>query len=160
MKKIMSIVYVGLIFLPLIAENWICPVVDEYVITSNTGVRDAVLDKTGKLVSDYEIHKGIDIWTGKKSPIYAAKAGIVISHYPAPNGYYKGHEIYGGCVLLYHGNGEYSLYAHMSNTEVKEGEKVVQGQLLGHIGTTGKSTGLHLHFEMFLDPYVFFEEQK
>ena len=91
----------------------------------------------------------------KKTEIKAAADGIVVEHWPAPDGYYKGHPIYGGYIVLQHDNGTYTVYAHMSRTNVHTGDKVKQGQKIGVIGDTGIATGVHLHFEIVLTPHNF-----
>ncbi len=55
---------------------------------------------------------------------------------------------YGNCVIIDHGNGYYTLYGHMSSIAVSEGQTVSQGQTVGYVGSTGVSTGPHLHFEI------------
>ncbi|MDQ4070007.1 MAG: peptidoglycan DD-metalloendopeptidase family protein [Actinomycetota bacterium] len=85
------------------------------------------------------MHAGIDIANGVGTPIRAAKAGTVILA-----GWNGG---YGNCVVIDHGGGFSTLYGHMSRVRVSEGERVSQGQLIGDMGSTGNSTGSHLHFE-------------
>ncbi len=58
------------------------------------------------------------------------------------------HSSYGNYVVIDHGNGSSTLYAHMSSRAVSEGQMVSQGQVIGYVGTTGSSTGNHLHFEV------------
>ena len=86
-------------------------------------------------------HKGTDIGrVGYTSPIYAAKAGtVIVSTYTRS---------YGNYVVVSHGSGNTTLYAHMSSRKVEVGQKVKQGQVLGITGSTGNSTGPHLHFEI------------
>lgn len=86
-------------------------------------------------------HKGTDIGrVGYNSSIYAAKAGtVLISEYSRS---------YGNYVVLYHGSGNTTLYAHMSSRKVSVGQSVKQGDVLGITGSTGNSTGPHLHFEI------------
>ena len=79
------------------------------------------------------------------TPVYAAADGYVVNSDWGINGYYNG---YGNCVFIAHYNGLYTLYAHMSSRVVSEGEKVTQGQVIGYVGSTGNSTGPHLHFEV------------
>lgn len=90
-------------------------------------------------------HGGLDIWSddcfGK--PIVSAFDGIVVRA-----DYYGG---YGLCVIVDHGNGVQTLYAHMSAISVKVGDTVSAGDELGKIGNTGVSTGAHLHFEVHVD---------
>ena len=55
---------------------------------------------------------------------------------------------YGNYIVIKHGNGTQTLYAHNSRNVVKEGQTVTRGQLIGYVGSTGKSTGSHVHFEI------------
>ena len=85
-------------------------------------------------------HPGIDIAAPYGAPIHAAKAGVVILA-----SYYGG---YGNFVLIDHGNGLVTGYAHQSSMAVSQGQNVSQGQVIGYEGSTGYSTGPHLHFEV------------
>jgi len=85
------------------------------------------------------LHAGVDIANGVGTPIRAAKAGTVILA-----GWNGG---YGNCIVIDHGGGFSTLYAHMSRLRASEGQTVKQGQLIGDMGSTGNSTGPHLHFE-------------
>ena len=58
------------------------------------------------------------------------------------------HSSYGNYVVIDHGNGNSTLYAHMSSRAVSEGQIVTQGQVIGYVGSTGSSTGNHLHLEV------------
>ena len=85
-------------------------------------------------------HTGIDIPAPGGTSILAARGGqVVTSAY---------HSSYGNYVVIDHGNGNSTLYAHMSSRAVSEGQMVSQGQVIGYVGTTGSSTGNHLHFEV------------
>ena len=85
-------------------------------------------------------HTGIDIPAPGNTPILACKSGqVVTSAY---------HYSYGNYVVIDHGNGNSTLYAHMSSRAVSEGQMVTQGQTIGYVGTTGSSTGNHLHLEV------------
>ena len=87
-------------------------------------------------------HKGIDIGAPKGTPIYAAASGTVtVSQY----GYGGG---YGNYIMISHGNGVQTLYGHCSQLCVEAGTYVSQGQLIAKVGSTGISTGNHLHFEV------------
>ncbi|MFR0822415.1 MAG: M23 family metallopeptidase [Clostridia bacterium] len=87
-------------------------------------------------------HKGIDIGASKGTPIKAAAGGTVtLSQY----GYNGG---YGNYVIVSHGNGVQTVYGHCSSLKVTTGQKVSQGQLIATVGSTGDSTGNHLHFEV------------
>ncbi len=86
-------------------------------------------------------HKGTDIGrVGYTSPIYASKAGtVIVSQYSRS---------YGNYVAISHGNGNTTLYGHMSSRKVEVGQYVNQGDVIGITGSTGNSTGPHLHFEV------------
>ena len=86
-------------------------------------------------------HKGIDIGgVGYTTEIHAAKAGtVIVSQYSSS---------YGNYVVVSHGSGNTTLYAHMSSRKVSVGQYVNQGDVLGITGSTGNSTGPHLHFEI------------
>jgi len=85
------------------------------------------------------LHAGIDIANGTGTPIRAAKAGTIILA-----GWNGG---YGNCIVIDHGNGLSTLYGHMTRLRASEGQRVGQGDLIGDMGSTGNSTGSHLHFE-------------
>lgn len=87
-------------------------------------------------------HKGIDIGASKGAPIKAAASGTVtVSSY----GYNGG---YGNYVIISHGNGVQTVYGHCTSLNVKVGQKVSQGQVIATVGSTGRSTGNHLHLEI------------
>jgi murein DD-endopeptidase MepM/ murein hydrolase activator NlpD len=77
------------------------------------------------------------------SPIYASAAGKVLI--AKGSGWNGG---YGDYIVIEHANGTQTVYGHMSTLAVSVGQSVVQGQLIGYSGNTGKSTGPHLHFEI------------
>jgi murein DD-endopeptidase MepM/ murein hydrolase activator NlpD len=85
------------------------------------------------------LHSGIDIGAGYGASISAAQGGTVILA-----GYNGG---YGNCVVIDHGGGFSTLYGHMSSLDVSEGQSVDGGDYLGDVGSSGNSTGPHLHFE-------------
>ena len=89
------------------------------------------------------MHEGIDIGVGYGTPIHAAAAGTVI---------YCGWESgYGNLVVIDHGGNLATAYGHQSSIAVSCGQQVDQGQVIGLVGTTGFSTGPHLHFEVRVD---------
>ena len=88
-------------------------------------------------------HKGVDIPSAMGSPIHALAAGVVTY-----SGNKKG---FGNMVEIDHGNGYSTRYAHISKLVVKTGDRVDQDQVIAEIGSTGRSTGPHLHLEMFKD---------
>ncbi|MBI3306041.1 peptidoglycan DD-metalloendopeptidase family protein [Candidatus Nomurabacteria bacterium] len=87
-------------------------------------------------------HRGVDIAAPTGTPIYASAAGQVLTAKMGWNG------AYGNMVILQHPNGTRTLYAHMSRLGTKTGSSVVQGAVIGYVGSTGRSTGPHLHFEV------------
>lgn len=123
------------------------PVPSCTLITSRFGYR--VAPTTG--ASTY--HGGLDIGAGMGASIVAAGAGDVI--YADANGGY------GNCVMIDHGNGVVTVYAHMSSIGVSYGQYVTAGQYVGAVGSTGVSTGPHCHFEIRIngaqtDPAAYF----
>lgn len=87
-----------------------------------------------------DFHGGIDIAGNDRTPIYAVQDGIVI--FSGVNGGY------GNCVMINHGNGMITLYAHCSSLSVMKGDSVSKGDNIARVGNTGRSTGPHLHFEV------------
>lgn len=92
------------------------------------------------LLKTLHFHTGIDITSPKGTPIYAAGDGVVVE--------IKGMSGYGNVVVLDHGWGYQTLYAHMSKKAVKPGQKVKRGECIGYVGSTGMSTAPHLHYEV------------
>lgn len=94
-------------------------------------------------------HKAIDIAASSGSPVYAAEDGTV-SYVQIWDGSYDttGMMSYGHMIQIEHPDGNTTLYAHLSEINVQQGEKVVRGQRIGRVGSTGNSTGPHLHFEV------------
>ena len=91
---------------------------------------------------DTQVHVGFDLASTQQSPVPAANAGQVAFAGPLT--------IYGNAVILDHGLGLQTLYAHLSTIAVKAGEAVAKGQELGRSGTTGLAVGDHLHFEVLV----------
>lgn len=88
-------------------------------------------------------HNGVDFGATKGTPIYASASGtVIVSRNSGWNGGY------GKYVVITHNNGTQTLYAHMTNAIVSQGQSVSQGQIIGYVGSTGRSTGTHLHFEI------------
>jgi len=88
-------------------------------------------------------HQGIDFAATVGEPIYAMSAGTVVH-----SGWEHG---YGKSVVLDHGNGVETRYGHCSKLLVKEGQQIAKGDVIGLVGSTGHSTGPHLHFEVIVD---------
>jgi len=91
-------------------------------------------------VVDHQVHLGFDLASVAGAPVLAANRGRVV--HAGPLG------IYGNCIILDHGLGVQSLYAHLSSIEVKVGDTVAAGARMGRTGSTGLAGGDHLHFTM------------
>ena len=106
------------------------------------------------------LHSGIDMAARMGTPIYATGDGIVRVAGRNP----KGFSGYGVVVMVDHGFGFQTLYAHMSGVKVRVGQKVKRGEQIGTVGSTGMSAGAHLHYEVIqngkkVDPvYYFFND--
>jgi murein DD-endopeptidase MepM/ murein hydrolase activator NlpD len=95
------------------------------------------------------VHKGMDFRAQTGTPVHAGNSGVVVL---ARKLYYEGN-----CVAIDHGMGLYTISMHLSRIDVREGEHVTKGQLLGLSGATGRVTGPHLHWavrweDAYLDP--------
>ena len=114
------------------SSGWIKPL-KSYTITSAFGMRIHPIHKVERF------HEGVDMAAPQGTPIYAAKSGKVTttSYQAGGAGYY---------VSINHGDGFASIYMHMTNYIVKPGQHVSTGQVIGYVGSTGGSTGPHLHF--------------
>src|SRR5574344_1609876 len=93
------------------------------------------------------MHTGVDLTARKGTAIYATADGIVST--AGRNS--KGLSGYGIVVVVNHGYGFQTLYAHMNDVSVKNGQKIKRGEMLGHVGSTGLSQGPHLHYEVILN---------
>ena len=114
------------------SSGWVCPV-PYYTLTSPFGMR--IHPISGK----WKMHNGVDMAAAQGTPIYAAKSGKVTtaSYQAGGAGYY---------VSINHGDGFSSIYMHMTHYIVSPGQYVTAGQVIGYVGSTGGSTGPHLHF--------------
>lgn len=117
---------------------------------------DAVASSFGwrrhPITGRHALHEGLDFPAPKGTPIYAASGGVVSEARYVPG--------YGKMVEINHGNGMSTRYAHASSIVAKLGDVVEKGQLIARVGSTGQSTGSHLHFEVrmaghALDPNLF-----
>lgn len=106
-------------------ESWVWPA--DGMITDRFGTREGS-------------HKGIDIAAGLNTDIVAADAGNVTKSYYSSS--------YGNVVFIKHNNGFEGIYAHLNKRMVKQGDRVKQGEVIGKMGNTGRSRGVHLHFEL------------
>ena len=125
--------------------TWPCPSCT--YITSRVGYR------WHPVSGQWKYHSGLDIGAAYGASIVAADGGTITI--AGVNGGY------GNCVMIDHGNGYYTLYGHMSSIAVSVGQSVSKGATIGYVGSTGVSTGPHLHFEIrqgttILDPENWF----
>lgn len=126
---------------PISTGTWGWPTARPYVITSYFTYRWG------------RHHDGIDIsGTGFNSPIYAIGSGTVVYTYDScsPTGYYGnscGGSL-GNYIVVDHGNNMYAIYAHNASNSVSVGQTVSRGQVIGYMGSSGSSTGTHLHFSI------------
>ncbi len=135
----------------LIAESEVVPSNEGYIWPVNTSKK--ISSPIGSRVAPGGFgstnHKGVDICNvGFTSNVFAVKSGKVILASKALQGSYYGGSGYGNYVVIDHGGGVTTLYAHLSYVKVSEGEMVSQGTVLGVTGSTGASTGPHLHYEV------------
>ena len=105
-------------------------------------------------------HTGIDIPAPSGTSIYAAKSGVVITAEKGTGSSWS----YGNYVIVSHSDGTSTLYGHMSRLGCQKGQTVKQGDVIGYVGTTGRSTGNHLHFEIRVgstrqDPAGYFKDK-
>lgn len=119
------------------SSGYVIPISKPVTVTSEFGYR------YHPITGSYELHNGIDLVNGNATtPIYASAAGevVIAGSYP---------DWYGNYVVIKHSDGLYTGYAHQSQLRVSVGDTVNQGQQIGNMGTTGPSTGPHLHFQFF-----------
>ena len=113
------------------------PIPGYYTVTSPYGMRmHPVLKK-------WSLHTGTDIGAPKGVKIVAMNSGTILF-----SGYSSG---YGNYITIDHGGGYVTLYAHMSKRAAEKGNKVKKGDVIGYVGSTGYSTGPHLHFEVIIN---------
>ncbi len=107
-------------------------------LTSSYGYRrDPITGKAGAF------HNGLDVGAPHGTKIYAAESGTVVRA--------SVYGTYGNCVIIDHGGGLMTLYAHCSGYNVKVGQQVSRGDVIAYVGSTGRSTGNHLHFTVFVN---------
>ena len=112
--------------------DWITPV-PYYTLTSPFGMR------LHPILGVYRMHNGVDLACAEGTPIYASRGGLVeVAGYQEDGA--------GNYIQLNHGDGFRSIYMHMTNYIVKQGDYVAPGQIIGYVGNTGLSKGAHLHF--------------
>ena len=133
---------------PVEAESWLFPLEGDLYVTAPYGEEL------------YSFHKGLDVTREGISgeEVHAAKAGVVVTANTAAHAY-------GNYVVIDHGDGYETLYAHCQSLAVEEGQQVAQGETIAFVGSTGNSTGPHLHFEVqkngeLFDPAQIFPDLK
>lgn len=125
-----------------VSKGYVKPIADPITVTSEFGWR------TSPITGAQEFHNGIDLVNGNpNTPIFASADGEVIVAGDA--NYF---DWYGNWTVIKHADGMYTGYAHQSRVDVSKGQKVTASQQIGLMGTTGPSTGEHLHFQ-FMDEF-------
>lgn len=135
---------IGLLFLggkhPQAQSVNISEMTAHWIWPSNGVITDVFGTRNGE-------HKGIDIAAGAGSPIYAVDEGVVSKSYYSQS--------YGHVIFVKHNNNLETVYAHMKTRNVTEGQTVAQGEIIGSMGNTGDSSGVHLHFEIHEQEWTF-----
>ncbi|GHG09656.1 transglycosylase family protein [Streptomyces hydrogenans] len=120
-----------------------------YVMPVSGSIGDGLIVGSGGSMSrSAGGHSGLDITAPSGTPVRAAAAGTVVAINAAGSAY-------GNHVVVAHSGGVYTLYAHLSGYTVARGQHVAAGERIGYVGSTGNSSGPHLHFEVRTDPTAF-----
>lgn len=132
-------------YMNVIESEMMSTTVRNALLPQNTPVSEGFIGskfgmRTDPFTGQYAMHAGVDFAAPVGTPIFAAAGGVVVSA--------EMHPTYGNTIELDHGNDLRTLYAHASRIDVKAGDLVRRGQKIGAVGTTGRSTGPHLHFEV------------
>lgn len=146
-KNFLKSIYLKEPVLKMWEGNFIFPLKNYKSVKDNFGARRIVNGVSGP------IHRGIDISANRGEKVYASNSGIVAVA--------RKFVLEGNLIVINHGTGIYTIYAHLKDILVKEGELVRKGQLIGHVGSTGRSVGYHLHFgakvgQVDVNPYALF----
>lgn len=129
-------------------KYWAWPLNSAYTVSDNYGYR------LHPIYNIVKMHNGVDLAARCGTPIYAANDGTVVTS--------KYHYSFGHYIDINHNNGYITRYAHMSERLAEVGEAVHMGQLIGKMGSTGDSTGCHLHYEVIkngsnMNPYLLYQ---
>ena len=132
-------------FMDVIESELVAAQVRRALLPQNTPVSEGFVGssygmRTDPFTGQLAMHAGVDFAAPVGTPIYAAAGGVVVSA--------ELHPVYGNMVTLDHGKDLATLYAHASRLHVKAGDLVKKGQRIADVGSTGRSTGPHLHFEV------------
>jgi murein DD-endopeptidase MepM/ murein hydrolase activator NlpD len=132
-------------FMDVIESELMAAQVRRALLPQNTPVSEGFVGssygmRTDPFTGQLAMHAGLDFAAPSGTPIYAAAGGVVVSA--------EAHPVYGNAVTLDHGSDLSTLYAHASRIHVKAGDIVKKGQKIADVGSTGRSTGPHLHFEV------------
>lgn len=154
MGKLSKVVCKSLLALALVCAQGLlaCQAVDFGFAPVSGQVTSPFGWRTDPITGSPRFHGGIDIAASSGTPVYAPQAGVVMF-----SGSYGG---YGNVVVLNHGNSLYTVYGHNSQLLVQAGQSVYRGQPISLVGSTGRSTGPHLHFEVhynqqYLNPVTY-----
>jgi murein DD-endopeptidase MepM/ murein hydrolase activator NlpD len=149
-------------YMDVIQSELLAAQVRRALLPQNTPVMEGFVGsgygmRTDPFNGQLAMHAGVDFAAPIGTPIFAAAGGVVISA--------EQHPVYGNAVTIDHGNDLSTLYAHASKILVKVGDIVKRGQKVAEVGTTGRSTGPHLHFEVHVkgapqNPSKFLAQQK
>nr|WP_282706850.1 peptidoglycan DD-metalloendopeptidase family protein [Natroniella acetigena] len=131
-----------MINLPKTSEN-VDPVERDFIWPVEGRITSGFAWRVHPVSNQRQFHSGLDIAVPEGTPVEAARAGEVLS-----SGWIRG---YGKTVTIDHGNGVVTLYAHNSQLLVRSGQQVGQGEVIAKAGSTGQSTGPHVHFEIRID---------
>ncbi|MEZ4828258.1 MAG: M23 family metallopeptidase [Bacteroidia bacterium] len=137
-------------FRPILYMPYLSPLKNALVV-SGFGMR------LHPVLQESRMHQGVDFRAKEGTPVYAAGSGLVLEAGESSGNY-------GIMIDIHHDNTYVTRYAHLSKVEVKAGEVVVAGQLIGYSGNTGLTTGPHLHYEVIqdknkVDPMIYLPEE-
>ncbi len=125
--------------IPAASGGYQSPVASIYPLTNPAPITSRFGWRTHPLTGNRRFHSGLDIGAPSGSPVVATGAGTVISA-----GWNGG---YGKAIIIQHSDTQQTLYGHLSEISVQAGQTIAQGTVIGLVGSTGNSTGPHLHFE-------------
>lgn len=122
------------------AQSYLRAFGSDYQMPVDGAVSSPFGERVHPITGELKMHQGLDLAAEQSSPVRAARSGAV--------SFAGQSEGYGNLVIIEHPGGQKSYYGHLKNIAVQEGQKVNQGEPVGTVGSTGISTGPHLHFEI------------